>query len=95
MIKPRHWSRAGIYSLSAVKEKRSKLLHSASLHCAIFSNHYRRPFCTAANRSILNKPAKAGTKKHGYAKGKTRHLSAKAKTNLARRPSRQGQGRQG
>jgi hypothetical protein len=35
---------------------------------AIFSNHYRRPFCAAANRSMLNKPAEAGTKKHGYAK---------------------------
>jgi hypothetical protein len=34
---------------------------------------------TAANRSLQNKPAKAGTKKHGYEKGKTRHLPEKAK----------------
>jgi hypothetical protein len=59
MIKPRHWSRAGIYSLSAAKEKRSKLLR---LRYAIFSNHYRRPFCAAANRSMKNKPAKLGQK---------------------------------
>jgi hypothetical protein len=49
MLKPRHWSRAGIFSLSAAKEERSKLLHSASLHYAIFSNHYRRLFLCRHN----------------------------------------------
>jgi hypothetical protein len=69
MLKPRHWSRAGIYSHTTEKEERSKLLHSASLHYAIFPNHIRRPFCAAVNRSMQNKPAEAGTKKHGYRKG--------------------------
>jgi hypothetical protein len=79
MIKPRHWSRAGIYSLFATKENRSKLLHFATLHYAIFSNHYHRPFCAATNRSMQNKPAKQGQKSTATQKGKTWHLSEKAK----------------
>jgi hypothetical protein len=78
MLQPRHWSRAGVYSHCAAL-KRSKLRSGAKRNGAIFSNHYRRPFCAAINRSMKNKLVKTGTKKHGYEKGKTWHLSEKAK----------------
>jgi hypothetical protein len=61
------------------EENRLKLLHSATLHYTIFSNHYRRHFCAAASRSLQNKSVKTGTKstttqkvKHGiYRKRKS------------------------
>jgi hypothetical protein len=76
MIKPRRWSKAGIYSLSAKKENRSKLLR---LRCAIFSNHYRRPFVPPPIAQCKIDPQKQGQKSTATQKGKTRHLSEKAK----------------
>jgi hypothetical protein len=69
---------AGIYSLSATKEKDQNCFIPLRSIAQFFQIIIAALFYAAANRLMQNKPAEAGTKKHGYAKGKTRHLSAQA-----------------
>jgi hypothetical protein len=71
------------------------LLYSASLNFAIFSNHYRRPFCAAITRFMQKKHTKQGQKSTATQKVKHGIYRQMQNTNPARRPSGQGAGQEG